>query len=102
MCEKEAPLYRLNNFTAPQQALSLDRERFPSADINLFLKTNPRGLSINLYLETALTPCVNTCPTKKLTPMGLFVDGSTRELGEIERIPAIYRVGAIEIKVFSD
>ena len=71
MCEKEAPLYRLNNFTAPQQALSLDRERFPSADINLFIKTNPRGLSINLYLETALTPCVNTCPTKRLTPMGL-------------------------------
>ena len=79
MCEKEAPLYRLNNFTAPQQALSLDRERFPSADINLFIKTNPRGLSINLYLETALTPCVNTCPTKRLTPMGLLVDETMRK-----------------------
>ena len=60
------------------QPIRLSPSRFPPAGVGLFLKDQPYGVVNLVMLRGSVDALRQHCPTKRLTPMGLFAGESVR------------------------
>ena len=70
------------NYKISLRALRLDPSRFPQTKKWRALKDQPYGVGITATCWCRVDAPRQPCPTKRLTPMGLFADDNARELGD--------------------